>query len=233
MQQPTTHSWLSYMQQLDSAIPIGGFSHSFGLETLVQLGVVEKPEQLRQYIETMLYQSWAPVDALAVKAVYQYTPDQAWSSLWEVDRTQHVQRAAAETREGVVKMGRRLLQLSRAMYPELGWEPLMEAIREQRCFGTHPLIHGWITYRLQVPLAMAAEGYLYAATMTCINSGLRLMSIGQTEGQRLLAQLLPVIADAWREASSLDPLEDGFGNTPFADIAMMRHEALYSRLFMS
>ena len=181
----------------------------------------------------MQYQSWAPVDALAVKAVYQYTPDQAWSSLWEVDRTQHVQRAAAETREGVVKMGRRLLQLSRAMYPELGWEPLMEAIRERRCFGTHPLIHGWISYRLQVPLAMAAEGYLYAATMTCINSGLRLMSIGQTEGQRLLAQLLPVIADAWREASSLDPLEDGFGNTPFADIAMMRHEALYSRLFMS
>ncbi|MNR66377.1 Urease accessory protein UreF [compost metagenome] len=59
------------------------------------------------------------------------------------------------------------------------------------------------------------------------------MSIGQTEGQRLLAQLLPVLASAWSEASHLDPLEDGFTNAPSAEIAMMRHEALYSRLFMS
>lgn len=233
MQQPNPPSWLSYVQLLDSALPIGGFSHSFGLETLVQLGVVEQPAQLKQYIETMLYQSWAPVDALAVKAVYLYAPSEEWSSLWEVDRTQHVQRTAVETREGVVKMGRRLQQLARAMYPDLPWNILLDAVRDRQCFGTHPLIHGWLSYHLQVPLAMAAEGYLYACTMTCINSGLRLMSIGQTEGQRLLSELLPVITDAWRSVESLDPLEDGFGNTPSADIAMMRHEALYSRLFMS
>lgn len=226
-------SWLTYVQLLDSALPIGGFSHSFGLETLVQMGVVQKPEQLRQYIETMLFQSWAPVDALAVKAVYEYAPREDWPSLWLVDRTQHVQRAAVETREGVLKMGRRLNQLAKATRPELSWEPLQTAVREQRCFGTHPLIHGWISYHLQVPLGMAVEGYLYMCTMTCINSGLRLMSIGQTEGQRLLAQLLPVISAAWKEAQHLDPLEDGFANTPSAEIAMMRHEALYSRLFMS
>lgn len=225
--------WLSYTQLLDSALPIGGFSHSFGLETLVQLGIVERPEQLKQYIETMLFQSWAPVDAMAVKAVYLYAPRRDWTSLWAVDRTQHVQRAAVETREGVVKMGRRLQQLARAMYPEMNWDPVAEAIRSGKCFGTHPLIHGWISHELEVPLTMAAEGYLYNCTMTCINSGLRLMSIGQTEGQKLLASLLPVISEAWRSAESLDPLEDGFGNTPSADIAMMRHEALYSRLFMS
>lgn len=236
MKQPSgepAYSWLTYVQLLDSALPIGGFSHSFGLETFVQMGAVQKPEQLRQYIETMLFHSWAPVDALAVKAVYQYAPDEDWESLWLVDRMQHVQRAAAETRDGVLKMGRRLNQLARSIHPELPWEPLQTAVREQGCFGTHPLIHGWISYHLQVPLAMAVEGYLYTCTMTCINSGLRLMSIGQTEGQRLLAQLLPVIAMAWNEAGHLDPLEDGFANAPSAEIAMMRHEALYSRLFMS
>ncbi|NOU91625.1 urease accessory protein UreF [Paenibacillus sp. LMG 31456] len=233
MQQPSTHLWLSYVQLLDSALPIGGFSHSFGLETLVQSGHIQRPEHLREYIETMLFQSWAPIDALAVKAVYLYGPEQQWDSLWRVDQTQHVQRAAAETREGVVKMGRRLFQLARSIYPDMTWEPLQAALQERRCHGTHPLIHGWISYQIQVPLAMAAEGYLYACTMTCINSGLRLMSIGQTEGQRLLAELTPVIAQAWQSAEHLDPLEDGFGNTPQTDIAMMRHEALYSRLFMS
>lgn len=226
-------SWLSYVQLLDSALPIGGFSHSFGLETLVQQGAVEKPEQLQEYIETMLKLSWAPVDSLAVKAVYLYAPEQNWSSLWEIDQMQHVQRAAIETREGVLKMGRRLNQLAQAIHPELPWEPLQEAIRTKRCFGTHPLIHGWISYHLQVPLDMAAEGYLYTCTMTSINSGLRLMSLGQTEGQRLLARLLPVIALSWQEVKHLDPQKDGCANAPAAEIAMMRHESLYSRLFMS
>ncbi|WP_246079115.1 urease accessory protein UreF [Paenibacillus piri] len=233
LQQPSAALWLSYVQLLDSALPIGGFSHSFGLETLVQEGIIRRPAQLKQYIETMLSQSWAPIDALAVKAVYVYSPDEQWDSLWRADQMQHVQRAAAETREGVVKMGRRLYQLARSIYPQLMWEPLQTALQERRCRGTHPLIHGWVSRQLQVPLDMAAEGYLYACTMTCINSGLRLMSIGQTEGQRLLAELTPAIAQAWREARHLDPLEDGFGCTPQADIAMMRHEALYSRLFMS
>ncbi|MCS7460272.1 urease accessory protein UreF [Paenibacillus doosanensis] len=237
MQQPAMSmslpSWLSYVQMLDSALPIGGFSHSFGLETLVQMGIVEKPEQLQEYIATMLLQSWAPVDALAVKAVYLYAPAEDWQSLWEVDRMQHVQRAAVETREGVLKMGRRLFQLASSIHPRLDWEPLQTAVREGRCFGTHPLVHGWVSYRLQVPLAMAAEGYLYTCTMTCINSGLRLMSIGQTEGQRLIAELAPIITEAWRNVRHLDPLEDGFSSTPAAEIAMMRHEALYSRLFMS
>ncbi|MCZ8517510.1 urease accessory protein UreF [Paenibacillus filicis] len=226
-------NWLAYSQFLDSALPIGGFSHSFGLETLVQSGRVETQEELRKYIETMLFGSWAPVDALAVKAVYAYAPDARWEELWRVDRLQHVQRQAAETRDGVAKMGRRLLQLGRAAYPVLAWEPLGTALAEQRCIGTHPLIHGWLSRELEVPLDMAAEGFLYACTVTCINSGLRLMSLGQTEGQRLLAGLLPAIQAAWRECAALDPLEDGYACTPSAEIAMMRHEGLYSRLFMS
>ncbi|CAG7659113.1 urease accessory protein UreF [Paenibacillus allorhizosphaerae] len=233
MHNDTSFSWLAYTQLLDSALPIGGFSHSFGLETMVQSGRIERAEQLKHYIEAMLFHSWGPVDALAVKAVYRLAPDKRYAELWRIDREQHVQRVAAETRDGVAKMGRRLYQLTRAMYPNLEWEPLTGALQSKECIGTHPLIHGWVSHELQAPLAVAVEGYLYTCTMTCINSGLRLMSLGQTDGQRLLASLLPSIAEAAQQTESLDPLADGYGSVPYAEIAMMRHEGLYSRLFMS
>ncbi len=149
------------MQLLDTALPVGGFSHSFGLESMVQEGRLSDTTQLKEYIRAMLFHSWAPGDTMAVKAVYVYAPDRDYEAIWLVDRMLHIQRNALETREGLHKMGKRLHRLARSLYPDMDIAPLETAISEQRCFGTHPLVHGWISYQLGVPLYMAAEGYLY------------------------------------------------------------------------
>ncbi|MDQ0110772.1 urease accessory protein UreF [Paenibacillus harenae] len=224
--------WLAMQQLLDSALPIGGFSHSFGLETLVQDDRLTTSSGLFDYAKTMLLQSWATSDAMIIKALYRDGPTGNWESLWAIERLVHVQRVSSETRGGVEKMGRRLLQLAAAIHPQLDWSPLQAALKEGRCFATHPLVHGYACWQLGESPERAVQGYFYTCIVTCVNSALRLMSMGQTEGQSLIARLIPLTEEALAIADRLEP-EEAYSNMPMAELAMMRHERLYSRLFMS
>jgi len=228
---PDDVSWLLLQQLLDSALPIGGFSHSFGLETMVQEGRVRTAADLERYAETMLLQNWATLDAMIVKAVYECPPDD-WERAWRIERLVHLQRAASESRAAAEKMGRRLLRLAADIHPGLDLSPLGEAFRSGRCLATHPLVFGFLCRRLGFPLRRAVQGLLYMNVVTCVNSALRLMAIGQTTGQAIVARLIPLVAEGWKIAERLDP-EDAYACAPLAELMAMRHETLYSRLFMS
>jgi urease accessory protein len=83
-----------------------------------------------------------------------------------------------------------------------------------------------------IPLAPALGAYLHAVTANLISAGVRLIPLGQTAGQRVLAELEPVVAAAG-QAATATPL-DKVGSATFrADIASTRHETQYTRLFRS
>lgn len=221
--------WLAHIQLLDSAFPIGTFSHSFGLETLIQEGYIQTSDDLRQYCEAMLWGAWAPCEALAVKAAYVWAHE---AELWQLDRALHSSRVAAETREGQRKIGKRLREIGHALHPDLPWPHLDDAVRDGRCIGSFPIVYGWMCHGLGVPLEDAATGLLYGCLSGCLNNAVRAMRLGQTQGQVILVQMLPAITNAWHHVQERDPW-DFETSVPGSEIAGMRHEWLYSRLFMS
>ncbi len=223
---------LAHLQLLDSALPIGAFSHSFGLETLVQDGRVRNANELQLFCRAMLRGAWAPCDAMAVKAVYEWNAPENWDELWEFDRAMHVARTAWETREGMRKIGKRLLTLGRDLHPGLPWQPLENAIAGGGCVGEYGTVYGWICAHLDVDLDEAATGFLFACLSASVNGAVRAMRLGQTDGQRIVTAMLPEIESAWREVAARNPW-DFSTSLPAIDIAQMRHETLYSRLFMS
>ena len=219
---------LQHLQLLDSALPIGAFSHSFGLETLIQEQKMTDADDLRAFCQSALFGAWAPCDAMLVKANYECESSQ----IWRLDRELHAARVASESRDGQRKIGKRLLQLARALYPSMNFDALTKAIENGDCIGAYPTIYGWVCRELNINLNEAATGFLFANVSSCINNATRAMRIGQTHGQQIIAALLPQIETAWLQVADKSP-DDWAANAPQLEIAQMRHARLYSRLFMS
>ena len=98
--------------------------------------------------------------------------------------------------------------------------------------GGHASAVGIVAARTGVPLEPTVAGYLHAFTANLVSAAVRLVPLGQTDGQRALAALEPVILAAAAAASDR-PLAEIGSATPMVEWASMRHETQYTRLFRS
>lgn len=154
--------------------------------------------------------------------------------LEDLDRRLTVARLARESREGGTKVAKRYLKILLELYPENGLHWYQERIQSGRCFGHTAIVHGWICAYLGYSSQTTVLTYLYNAVNGLVQVALRGMSIGQTEAQRVLKSLLPVISDQAEQITANLPLpQQMFTRAVHQEIAAMRHESLYSRLFMS
>jgi len=96
----------------------------------------------------------------------------------------------------------------------------------------HSAVFGAVAARAGIALDDALIGFLEAFAANLVSAGLRLGIIGQTDGQRILAALEPVVGNA--AAAALSRKAADFGAATFAaDLASMAHESQYMRLFRS
>jgi urease accessory protein len=217
---------------LSPGFPTGAFSFSHGLEAAVESGAVRDRVSLQDWIRAVLTAGSGRIDANILRDAHRAAAEEDIEALLLANRRGVAFRATAEMALETTALGGAFLATCRAAWSEpfLGrWAATLDKGDGAVCYAAAV---GAATARADIPLDLALTGYLQAMAANLVSAGLRLGLIGQTDGQRILAALEPVIVATVAAALRREPSQ--FGSATFAvELASMAHETQYSRLFRS
>jgi urease accessory protein len=214
---------------LSPAFPVGAFAYSHGLEKAVEKELITDRATLATWLEDLIKLGSLRNDLILLAAAWRAASQQNAADLAEVAELAVALQPSAERHLETVTQGGSFLAQIDAAWPcaEVG---LLRAAHA-----------GEVAYPVAVGVAAAGHGLALAPTLlgygmafvgSLISAAIRLSVIGQTDGQRLTASLLPMLQDSAIQAES-STLDDIASATFAADLASMQHETQYTRLFRS
>jgi urease accessory protein len=217
------------MAWLSPAYPIGAFSYSSGIEWAVEAGDITDAPALRAWLAVVIGEGSGFCDAVFFVHAHRAAACKDDTALRAVAELAAVFSPSKERHLETTAQGRAFLDTTRAAWPAAALDRLLAvwdgAVALPIAVAVASAGHG-------IALAPALHAYLHAMTANLISTGLRLVPLGQTDGQRILAALELVAAATVRRAL-VTPLDEVGGAAFRADLASMRHEAQYTRLFRS
>ena len=212
---------------LSPGFPIGSFAFSHGLEAAAASGAVRDRDSLQLWISAIVVSGGGRIDADILRDAYRALSAGDIVALTDANRRGVAFRAAAETRLEATAQGGAFLATCRAAWPNTVLDYWAEG--EAVCYAAAV---GVATAQAGIALECVLLGYLQALASNLVSAGLRLGIIGQTDGQRILAALEPVIAVAVSATLIRDPTS--FGSATFAvELTSLAHETQYTRLLRS
>jgi urease accessory protein len=231
--EPQRGLWPAFYRMLawlSPGFPVGSFSFSHGLEAAVESGAVFDRNTLQDWIAAILRWGSGRIDADVLREAHCAAAVDNLLILSEANERGLTFRATAEMALETTAQGAAYLNTCLAAWPDAFLGNWAAALGDSSV--CYPAVVGAATARAGVPVDWALIGYLQAMAANLVSAGLRLGIMGQSDGQRVIAALEPVIAEAVTSSLSRGP--DDFGSATFAvELASMAHETQYTRLFRS
>ena len=217
------------MTWLSPSFPVGGFSYSRGLEWAVEAGDIGDAASLQEWLAAMLADGSGFCDAVFLAAAHRAVEADNASALREVAELAAAFVPSRERQLETSTQGRAFVAIARAAWDCDGLDHVIG-----QCGGTivYPVAVGIVSAAHAIPLEPGLHAFLHALVSNWISAGARLIPLGQTDSQRVLAALEGAVAATARRA--LDASLDDLGSATFrADLASLHHETQYTRLFRS
>lgn len=211
----TDNAVLTLAQWFSPSYPLGSFAYSHGLETAIQSGVVSTADDLHGWLRDLISHGSVRNDCILLRLAFDAESD---AERAEIDAAARAFAASAERSRETDLQGAAFARTTSAIWatdtPDM----------------TNPVAVGTVARRLNLPVALTASMYAQAMVSNLVSAAVRLVPLGQTEGQRVLATLSPLCSGLAEDTA--DTTMDDLSSTTFAfDIAAMRHETLQPRIF--
>ncbi len=223
---------LNLLHLSDPTLPIGGFSHSAGLETYVQQNIVTDKTNAKAFITEMLSRNLKYTDAAFVSLAYDASVSDDLQNILSLDEECTAVKLPTEIRQASKKLGMRLLKIFQSQVNNELTAAYNQLVQTQQTNGNYCIAFGIIAHALNIAKQDALYGFFYNAAAGFVTNSVKLVPLGQQDGQEILFSLLPLMQQLAQQSMQPDKDLIGLCCTGF-DIRCMQHEQLYSRLYMS
>ncbi|MBD2204817.1 urease accessory protein UreF [Calothrix sp. FACHB-1219] len=223
----TDSSFLSILQLTSPALPVGAYSYSEGLETLVEQGIIVNQQNLQGWLTSQLRYGAIKIEAAVMVRAYKSVKMGDLEALAYWNRWLSAARETEELRTSSWQMGRSLIQLLGKLQPEI--LSITNNIGNQ-C--NYAIAFGIAAAHWQIDIKAALLGYLHSWASNLITAGVKIIPLGQTAGQMLLLDLQELLSVVGVEILALED-DDLACCTWGLSLASMQHETQYTRLFRS
>ena len=225
------------LQVSDQLFPTGGFAFSHALEMYTSAGLVRDRVTCQQLFVHLFNHSIGPTDLVFCARAHRLaagpgTVDTKLSALAELDLMLAAMKVPRELRLESRHLGRSFLRGVMVLSPPPLVREFRNRVQQGETPGHHAVVFGLAAHELGIHESSALPAFLYAIAAGLAAAAIRLVPLGQSDGQRLLHDLQPCCARLVQRFAHMDP-QDAWSGTPGLDIRSMQHERLYSRLCRS
>lgn len=229
---PDPSALLRLMTWMSPSFPVGAFTYSHGLEWAIEQGDVTDAESLRQWLLDVLHHGAGRSDAVLMAEAWRRVADagDGSGSLTDLVDLALALNPSEERLLESESQGKAFVKAAEAGWPMLAGLDAGLAVDIKR--APYPIAVGAVAGLGGIPLEDALAAFLHGVVANLVSAGVRLVPLGQSDGVRVLAALEgEVISRAgWAAKAEFEELG---GFAPLVDIASMKHETQYTRLFRS
>lgn len=219
-------SWLS------PAFPTGSYSYSHAIEWAVEAGHINDRRSLVDWLEADLRYGSGRNEAIFFSEAWRCTVAEDRAELFEIAELAAAFRGTSEFALESFQQGTACLNTLRLVWPDSLLDWLAETLRQHHVQPTLAVVLGVRSAKQGIPLRVGLPAFLQSYMANLVTAGVRLVPLGQTDGQLAIGALEQAVlaASAQAENATVDDL----GSAAFmVDLASMAHETQYTRLFRS
>ena len=220
-------SWMS------PSFPTGAFSYSHGLETAVEDGTVRDVASLGAYVGSVLAHGAGHTDAALLALAWRAMSREVLDGLVEIATVAAALRTSPELALESLSQGRAFLSTVRAAWPNARLDAAAAALAAHELDIAHPIAVAIAGAAWAIGLEILLPAHLHAMAANLVSAGVRLVPLGQTDGQRAIAALEHPVRLAALRAAGVADLDAVWSAAPAIDLLSIRHETQYTRLFRS